>query len=144
MRSRRIELVCGLLGGVLSLAALGVTLFVPSDLICSSGTASSPRGGCVSVSLVQQTGLAGQLAPIALFGGVSLGIILFTLWHTRSRSPLALVLLWGCTVLLIVATLLSLRNVTSPGVLFLPADALALVASLAGIFPARQRMAAHV
>jgi hypothetical protein len=88
---------------------------------------------------VQQTGLAGQALPIAVFGGLSLGIFLFSLWHTRSQRLLALILLWGCMVLLSFATLLTLR---SAGVLFLPADALALVAGIAGTFSTRGRIAA--
>jgi hypothetical protein len=142
MLSRRIELICGLLSGALGLAALGVTLFAPSDLICSATPASSPRGGCVGVSLAQQTGLASQALPIALFGGASLGILLFTLWQSRSRSLLALVLLWGSAALLTLLTLLTLSSASSPGVLFLPAAALGLVASIAGTLSIRQRSAA--
>jgi hypothetical protein len=142
MWSRRIELACGILGGALGLAALAVALFVPSDLICSSGTTSSPRGGCVRFSLLQQQGLANQALPIALFGGLSLALVLFTLWHTRSRSLPALALLWVCVALLTVATLRSLSSASSPGVLFIPADVLVLMASITGTLTARQRIAA--
>jgi hypothetical protein len=142
MWSQRIELICGLLSGAFGLAALGVTLFAPSDLICGATPGSSPRGGCVGVSLAQQTGLASQALPIALFGGMSLGILVFTLWQSRSRSLLALVLLWGCAALLTFLTLRTVSNAGSPGVLFIPAAALALVASIAGTLTVRQRSSA--
>ena len=137
MWSRRIESICGLLGGVLGVTALAVALFAPTDLLCASAAIAFARGGCVGVSLVHQTGLAGQALPIALFGGASLGIIVFTLWQVRAHSVPALVLLWACTALLMVATLLSLRSTSSPSVLFIPAAVLALVASISGTLRVR-------
>lgn len=138
MVSRRIELICGVLGGVLGLAALGVGLFVPSGLTCSSGTSGYPRGGCSHISVVQAQGLASLVPAIALFGGLSLCLLLFALWHVRSGSVAALVLLWVCTVALFGATVLALLSI---GVLFVPADALALTASIAGTVAGRRMVA---
>ncbi len=141
MRTRRLELICGVLGGVLGLAALGVALFAPLNLLCYATTLSMPPPGCFRVSQVQEQGLASLAFAIALFGGLSLGIALFALWHSLARSLPALILLWGCTALLWGATLLALLSI---GVLLVPADALALTASIAGTVAAGQRVPAHV
>lgn len=130
MWSRRIELMCGVLSGVLGLAALGVGLFAPLGIQCTAAPGPSSTGGCVGVSLVQAQGLASLSFAITLFGALSVGIVLFAVWHSRARQLPALVLLWTCTALLYFATLLALLSI---GVFFLPADALALVAGVAGI-----------
>jgi hypothetical protein len=141
MWTRRLELICGVLGGVLGLAALGVGLFAPSSLVCYGTTHSTPVPGCFRVSLVQEQGLANLALAIALFGGLSLGIAVFALWHSLTRSLPALVLLWLCTALLWGVTVVALLSI---GVLALPSDILALVASIAGTVAAGQRMPAHV
>ncbi len=141
MRTRRLELICGVLGGVLGLATLGVALFAPLSLRCYATTLSTPIPGCFRVSQVQVQGLASLAFAITLFGGLSLGIALFALWHSLARSLPALILLWACTALLWGATLLALLSI---GVLFVPADALALVACIAGTMAAGQRIPAHV
>jgi hypothetical protein len=141
MRSRRVELICGILGGVLGLIALGVVLFAPLTLVCADAPPPHPRGGCFHVSAVARYGLASQAVGIAIFGGLSLGIILFTLWHVRSMRPLGLVLLWVCAVLLSFLTLISLANI---GLVFVPTDALALAASIAGTRAGRQRAPADL
>lgn len=128
MWSRRIELICGVLSGVLGLAALGVGLFAPLGIECTGAPGPSSTGGCVGVSLVQAQGLASLSFAITLFGGLSLGIVLFAIWHSRARALPALVLLWTCTALLYGATLLAVLSI---GALFIPADALALVAGVA-------------
>jgi hypothetical protein len=140
MWSRRLELVCGVLGGALGLAALGVALFAPLGTKCIDTTTPGSQSGCFPESLVQLQGLASLSFAITLFGGLSLGIILFALWHSRARSLPALVLLWVCTALLWFATLLAALSI---GVLFVPADVLALMASIAGTMAARQRVPAH-
>jgi hypothetical protein len=129
MWSRRIELVCAVLSGAFGLAALGVGLFAPLGIQCSGPPGPSNTGGCLRVSLVQVQGLGSLSFAITLFGGLSVGIVLFAVWHGLSRQVPALVLLWTCTGLLYLATLLAMLSI---GLLFLPADALALVAGVAG------------
>jgi hypothetical protein len=129
MVARRIELICGVLGGLLGLAALGTALFVPSTMICYGSAQATPVPGCHAINLLQAEGLGNLAFAITLFGGLSLGILLFTVFHVQSRRVLALVILWGCTVLLIGATALGLLSI---GLLFVPADVLALVASSVG------------
>jgi hypothetical protein len=141
MSSRRIELVCGVLGGILGLAALGVGLFVPGSLVCYAMTHFTPTPGCFRVSLVQEQGLASLAPPIVLFGGLSLGVTLFAIWHSQTRGLLAHILLWLCTALLWGVTVLALPSI---GLLFVPTDVLALVASIAGTVAAGQRAPAHV
>jgi hypothetical protein len=114
MESRRIELVCGVLGGALGLTALGV-----------------------DVSAVQMQGLEILWLPITLWGGLWLGVVLCAVWHSLVRSLPALVLLWVYTVLLCLATLPGL--IAHIGVVFVPADVLALGASIAGTVAAQQR-----
>lgn len=141
MRTRRLELICGVLSGALGLAALGVGLFAPLGTECIDTTAPGSQAGCFPVSQVQVQGLASLAFAITLFGGLSLGIALFALWHSLAPSLPALILLWVCTVLLWGATLLALLSI---GVLFVPADVLALVACIAGTVAAGQRVPAHV
>jgi hypothetical protein len=140
MQSRRFELVCGVLAGVLGLSALGFGLFAPLGTECVDTTAPGGQIGCFHVSQVQIQGLASLSFAIVLFGGLALGIALFAAWHSLTRSLPALVLLWACTLLLYFATLLALLSI---GLLFVPADALALAASIAGTVAARQRSPAH-
>ena len=141
MWTRRIELVGGVLGGALGLAALGVGLFAPLSTRRIDTPAPGSQAGCFPVSQVQVQGLASLAFAITLFGGLSLGIALFAVWHSLGRSLPALILLCACTALLCAATLLALLSI---GVLFVPADALALVASVAGTVAAGQRIPAHV
>ncbi|HEY7779174.1 MAG TPA: hypothetical protein VIC85_03075 [Ktedonobacterales bacterium] len=136
MRARRVELVCGVLGGVLGLAALAVALFAPLTRTCVGGAAGHSRDGCFYVSAVQQYGLASQSLGIAVFSGLSLGIILFTLWHVRSQRLPALILLWACAILL---SYLSLLGLDSVGLVFVPANLLAYAASIAGTVARRER-----
>lgn len=140
MRSRRVELICGVLGGALGLVALGVVLFAPLTRTCVGGAATHARDGCFYVSAAQQYGLASQAPGIAVFGGLSLGIILFTLWHVRSPRLPALMLLWVCALLL--SYLISL-GLDSVGLVFMPANALAYAASIAGTIAGRRRVAAQ-
>jgi hypothetical protein len=123
------------------LAALGTALFAPLGMVCYSGTTPSPiQGGCHPISAVQQQGLASLSLAIALFGGLSLGILLFAVWHSQTGNLLALVLLWVCTVLLLGSMVLALLSI---GVLFVPAVVLALVSSIAATVAPRQRVPAH-
>jgi hypothetical protein len=140
MRTRRLERICGVLGGVLGLIALGVALFAPLGTTCIDTTIPGMGAGCHATSLVQIESLSNLAFAITLFGVLSLGILLFAVWHSVNRSLAALVLLWVCTVLLWGATLLAALSI---GVFFLPADALALVASIAGTVAATQRIPAH-
>ena len=149
MRSRRIELVGGALGGALGLALLGIWLFAPGTTDCFGQTSVH----CVPQSQVQLHGLASLLLPpITVFGGLSLGTALFAVWHSLARSLPALVLLWVCTALLWVISVETLLFqlsrgfvIGSPGfgVVFVP-HLLALVASIAGTVAAWQRVPAHV
>jgi hypothetical protein len=141
MRARRIARITGVLSGMLGLAALGTALFAPLNMVCYSGTPSPLHGGCQPISLVQQQGLSSLAFAITLFGGLSLGILLFSLWHSLTQSILALVLLWACTVLLFGATVLALLSI---GLLFVPALVLALVSSIVSTVAPRQRVPAHV
>jgi hypothetical protein len=142
MWSRRIERIGGVLGGGLGLAALGIALFAPLSTKCLD-TPVAGHSGCFPVSQVQLQGLASLWFPIALVGGLSLGIVLVALWHSSSQSRLALLLLWGCTTLFWAASVKTLLVVLSIGVWFVPADLLALTASIAGTVAAGQRVLAH-
>jgi hypothetical protein len=138
MWARRVELIAGVLGGALGLLALGTALFAPLGMQCVDSTTPGGESGCFPVSLVQVEGLADLSFAITLFGLLSVGIALFTLWHVLTHSVAALVLLWVCTVLLYFATLLGALSI---GLFFLPADVLALIASIAGTVAPRRRPA---
>jgi len=137
---RRLELLSGVFGGALGLAALGIALYAPTDELCTNTPGPEIRGGCYSVSLVQAQGLASLSLAIALFGGFSLGIAVFSVSHTFFRHRVLLILLWTCTVLLGAVTLLALLSI---GIYFMPADALALLASIVGTVAALQRVPAR-
>jgi hypothetical protein len=141
MWSRRVELVCGVLGGTLGLVALGVALFAPLGMRCVTTTVSPGVSGCSHVSLVEMQGLAGLSFAILIFSGPSLGVLLFSVWHNLTREGSLLVLLWASTILLWFATVLGLLSI---GLFFVPADALALAASIAGTVAARRRLPARV
>ena len=135
---RRIELICGVLAGALGIVALGIGLFAPLAVQCTTTTSS--QSSCTMVSLAQAQGLATLLLPIELFGSLSLGIALFAAWHSATRNVLALVLLWVCTVLLSLNTLLAILSI---GSLFIPADLIAFVAGVVGLVAATERPAAR-
>jgi hypothetical protein len=118
MRSRRIELYCGVLGGVLGLAALALG---------------------ISFALQVQP-LDTLWFAITVFGGPSLGILLFSIWHSQSRNVAAFILLIASTLALMVWTVLGGFSI---GLLFIPADLLALAAIVAGIGAASQRAPVH-
>jgi magnesium-transporting ATPase (P-type) len=139
MKSRRIELVCGLLGGILGLAALAVGLFAPLGTECTDIADPNGPGTCVQVSAVQIQGLASLWFAITVLGGLSLGIILFAVWHSLAHNHPALMLLWMCTVLLCVSAVLTLSLL---GVFFVPAAVLAITASAVGTKVAQQRVPA--
>jgi hypothetical protein len=120
MLSRRIELVCGVLAGALGLTALGVVLF----------------------ALLQVQGLEILWLPITLWGGLWLGVVLCAVWHSLVGSRPALVLLWVYTALLCLATTPAL--IDPIGIVFVPADVLALGASIAGTVAAQRRIPAHM
>lgn len=151
MESRRTEFHFGALCGAFGLALLGVWLFEPFSSKCNPAT-----GYCVPASLWQVHGLASLLFPITAMGGLSLGIVVFALWHSLARRLLALILLWVCTALLwvaCVATVLALPSISALialdggialfGLLVL-VPVVALVTSIAGTVAARQRVPAHV
>ncbi len=118
MWSRWIELYCGVLGGVLGLAALAL-----------------------GISMALQVQPLGTLwFAIMVFGGPSLGIILFSVWHSQTRNAVAFILLIASTVALMVWTVLGGFSI---GLLFIPADLLALAAIVAGIGVASQRAPVH-
>jgi hypothetical protein len=141
MDYRRIELVCGALGGVLGFVVLGLVLFAPLNMICSAGTEPSIRGGCVRMSGVQSQGLANLWLPVLLFAVPFFGVILFAVWRSRSRSMTSLVVLWVCAVAVSVLSVLAL---TSIGVYFIPADLLSLAAAIVGTVAAQRRVPAQV
>ena len=141
MRLRRIELVCGVLGGVLGLAALAVSLFAPLAIECStSATGSSVTNGCTHVSVAETQGLASLWFAIALFSGLSLAVLLFALWHSLAPSLPALILLWVAVGLLCLLTVVALLSI---GPLFLPADVLAVTAAVVGTRAAMLPIPAH-
>lgn len=82
----------------------------------------------------------GVLGGVLLFAAPLFGIILFAVWHSRTRSLASLVFLWVCAVMVCVLSVLAL---TSIGVYFLPADLLALVAAIAGFVAAQRRVPAQ-
>jgi hypothetical protein len=129
MHWQRIELVCGVLGGALGFAVLGLALFAPLNMICGAGTGPRVRGGCVFMSSIQSEGLANLWLPVALFAVPLLGIILFVIWHSRTPTLPVLVPLWVCTLMVCVVSVLAR---TSIGTYFVPADVLALAAVITG------------
>ena len=139
MRLRRIELVCGVLGGLLGLAALAVGLFAPLGTECTSA-GLSPVDSCTNVSVVENQGLASLWFAIALFGGLSLAVIIFSLWHSLAPNLPLLILLWISVGLLCVLTVLALLSI---GILFLPGDALAVTAAILGTIAATQPIPAR-
>lgn len=141
MRSQRLELISGVLAGVLGLAALGVALFAPLGTRCVTTTTSPNASGCSPVSLVQMQSLDSLSFAILLFGGLSLAILLITLAHSLTRSLPLFILLWVFTGLLWFATLLGALSI---GLFFVPADILALVAAIAGTISTSQRVATRV
>jgi hypothetical protein len=122
MGQRRIELVCGVLGGLLGLAALAVSLFAPLGTECTDT--------CQSVSLVEMQGLGSFWIVIALFGVLSLAVVIFSLWHSLSSKPILLSSLWVAAALLCALTIIVI--LLDFGILFIPADALALTAAILG------------
>jgi hypothetical protein len=131
---RRIELVCGVLGGLLGLAALAVGLFAPMGTSCTS-LGTTPVDSCRSVSVVENQGLASLWLAIALFGGLSLAVLIFSLWHSLAPNLPLLILLWLAVGSLCVVTILALLSI---GILFLPGDALAVTAAIVGTVAATQ------
>ena len=132
---RRLELLGGVLGGALGLAALGYALLAPLAEQCSGSSTSGNQTTCTAISLAQAQGLASLSFAIMLFGGLSLGVAIFAVCHSLLQRPRLLILLWVCTGLLCFATLLAVLTI---GVFFVPADALALLASIAGTMASRQ------
>ena len=132
---RRLELLAGALGGALGLAALGYALLAPLAEQCSGSSTSGNQTTCTAINLVQAQGLASLSFAIMLFGGLSLGVAIFAVCHSLFQRPRLLILLWVCTVLLCFATLLAVLTI---GVFFVPADALALLASITGTMASRQ------
>lgn len=132
---RRLELLAGALGGALGLAALGFALFAPLGEQCTGSSALGNQTTCSSISLAQAQGLASLSFAIMLFGGPSLGVVIFAICHSLFQRPVLLTILWVCTGLLCFATLLAVLTI---GVFFVPADALALLASIAGTMASRQ------
>ena len=132
---RRLELLAGVLGGILGLAALGYALFAPLGEQCTGSSTLNGQTICSPVSLAQAQGLASLSFAIMLFGGLSLGVAVFAVSHSLLQRPRLLVLLWVCAVLLCFATLLAMFSI---GMFFVPADALALVACITGTIASQQ------
>jgi hypothetical protein len=128
--SRRIELVCGLLAGVLGPLTLGLALFLPSG-VTSTG---------MHESLVEVEGLANLSGAILLFGTLLLGIAVFAALHSLTGVSRWLTLLWVWVVLLDGAMFLAFLTI---GLYFVPTLALALAAAIAGSACTRERMPAH-
>jgi hypothetical protein len=150
MVTRRIELACGVLGGVLGFIALGVELFAPVwQWFCIPDFGqSSCNPDVTGIQYAFQLGQGGIVLFYTTVVAVpSLGIVLSAIWHSRTQSLPALVLLWVCTVLLGAQTVyIGLSHPFGPhGVLgfFVPACVLALGASIVGTVAARQRVPAH-
>lgn len=141
MRAQRVELICGVASGVLGLVALATALFAPLGMECFSGTTPGVQPGCHAVSLVQMQSLGSLAFAIELFGTLSLAIALFAVWHALTHNVGALILLWVATALLYFSSFLALLSI---GLLFVPADLLALVASIAGTLAPQPRTPVHV
>jgi hypothetical protein len=141
MALRRIELVCGVVGGLLGFVVLGLALFAPLNMICSTGTEPSIGGSCVRMNGIQSQGLTDLWLPVLLFAVPLFGIILFAVWHSRDRSMPVLLPLWVCTVMTCVLSVLAR---TSIGLYFVPADLLALAAAIMGFVATLKRSPAHV
>lgn len=132
---RRLELFGGVLGGALGLAALSFALFAPLGEQCSGSSTLGGQSTCTSISLAQAQGLANLSFAISLFGGLSLGVAILAVCHSFLKRPMLLILLWLCTGLLCFVTLLAVLSI---GVFFVPADILALLASITGTLASQQ------
>jgi hypothetical protein len=149
MQVRRIEVAGGALGGALGFIALGVGLFAPVwRWYCDPLPGQSSCNPYVTgIQFAVQVGQVG----LVLFSSIgiavpSLGIVLFAIWHSRTRSLAALVLLWVCTVLLGAQTVYALTAREAPrhlGRFLVPATVLALGASIVGTVAAQRRIPAH-
>jgi len=139
MRLNRIELLCGVLAGTLGLAALAAGLFVPLGTSCNSA-GPTPVDSCTNVSVVEMQGLASLWLAIALFGGLSLAILLFSLWHSLAPNLPVLILLWISAGLLCLLTIVAILSI---GILFVPADALAITAAILGTSAGTRPRPAH-
>jgi len=123
MDARRIEMLAGVLSGILGLVALGISLFAP--LVTSCVDTLQGRHECTSISLMQAQGAESLSFAITLFGALSLAVLIFTVLHSLTLITALLGLLWACTALFYLFMLL------------------ALVASIAGTKVAQQSRPAH-
>jgi hypothetical protein len=133
---RRLELLGGVLGGILGLTALSYALFAPLGKECIGSSVPGRPSTCHATSLLQAQGLASLSFTIVLFGGLSLGLALGAVGHSLRRHAMLLTLLWVCTMLLLAASLLALLSI---GVFFMPAAILALLTSIVGTLAGQQR-----
>jgi hypothetical protein len=128
MVARVIEAVSGVLTALFGVSALAVGWLAPLATACTTG--SDGQMNCTRVSVVQLVGLQRLTLPIEVFGLLLLAIALFSVWHSVTRSMLAILVLWPCTLLLCLNTILAADTY---GVLVVPADLLGLVACVAGL-----------
>jgi hypothetical protein len=150
MESRRIEMACGVLGGALGFIAIGIALFAPvwqwyCDRIPGQSSCNLDVTGIQYAVRVRQEGVL--LFYTIWIAVPSLGIVLLAIWHSRTRSLLALFLLWVCTLLLGAQTVFSITASGAPldvGGFLVPACVLALGASIVGTVAAQQRVPAQV
>jgi hypothetical protein len=89
---------------------------------------------------VQNQGLASLWFAIALFGGLSLAVVIFSLWHSLAPNLPLLIILWVSVGLLCLVTIAALLSI---GILFLPGDALAITAAILGSRATAQLTPAH-
>jgi hypothetical protein len=135
--ARTIEGICGVLSGVVGLAALGVAFWAPGNTSCTSTTTSDGAitQVCRNVSYIAANGITGVLPAIIGFAIVFVVIALGAALHGWRGVREGRGMLWVATVLLAFGTFLTILDI---GVFLLPSTLLALAASVLA-FAGRRR-----
>jgi len=132
---RRIELGSGLLAGVLGVVGLAYAVLGATGSFQSGMSQVSSDGTIIRTTTAGTTTLAEHsFSPITIaFVGIALlcvvGTVTGAYLHSRWEDRAGFVVLWTCTALLLVGSLVSGFSI---GLFLLPSAVLALVAAVAG------------
>lgn len=129
MRRSIAETICGLAGGALGLAGLGVAFFAP--LGTDAGSTCDSSGSCTNyshaVSYAGMQGIGSVIPYLIVIGLPMLGVAVGATVHATRGSGVARGVLQFCALLLGVFTVLGALSV---GIFLLPGTALAIAASV--------------
>ena len=124
--TRWIELVCGLLCGILGLLALVMAFFGPGISYQGSSSSGTTFSGVTSYAQAR-----GDVLPyFVLFGIPLVGVALGAALHTWRRSSAGRILLWVSTAILLLLVVLAILSI---GAFFVPSLALAFITSGAAL-----------